>query len=62
MRQAIANLPEGQRVVLELRLQGLSAPEIASKLGLDPQAVRKRESRAMSQLRGLLDFYGFGKP
>jgi RNA polymerase sigma factor (sigma-70 family) len=62
VRQAIAGLPEGQRVVIELRLQGLSAPEIAGKLELDPRAVRKRESRAMSQLRGILDLYGFGKP
>lgn len=60
VRQAIASLPEGQRVVLNLRLKGLSSPEIASQLGLDPQTVRKRESRALARLRGFLESSGRG--
>lgn len=54
VRGAIQQLPEDQRQVMELYLQGLSAPEIARLLDLTPVAVRKRESRATARLREIL--------
>ena len=54
LRDAMGKLPEDQRRVLELRLKGVEAPEIAEKLGIKANAVRKRESRAVSRLRGIL--------
>ncbi|MBN1442727.1 MAG: sigma-70 family RNA polymerase sigma factor [Planctomycetes bacterium] len=54
VRRAVEELPEDQRVVIELRLKGLSAPEIAERLSLQPAAVRKRESRALARLREVM--------
>jgi RNA polymerase sigma factor (sigma-70 family) len=54
VQAAVADLPEEQRVVVEMRLQGLKSPDIAAVLGLSPEAVRKRESRAAERLRLLL--------
>ncbi len=54
LKNAIAELPEEQRKVLVLRLQGRRATEIAELLELKPEAVRKRESRAVARLRALL--------
>jgi RNA polymerase sigma factor (sigma-70 family) len=51
VRAAVKGLPEDQRVVMELRLDGLQTPDIAGMLGLSAEAVRKRESRAAAQLR-----------
>ncbi len=51
VRSAVAALPDDQRIVMERRLDGRSAPEIARELDLTPAAVRKRESRAMARLR-----------
>ena len=50
VRAAISELPEDQRVVIGMRLDGLKAPEIADRLGITPEAVRKRESRAVKKL------------
>jgi RNA polymerase sigma factor (sigma-70 family) len=55
VRSALDGLPEDQRLILELRIQGKSAPEIADALGLNPAAVRKRESRIIERLRQLLE-------
>lgn len=55
VRAAIAQLPEDQRAVMELKLQGLAAPEIARLLSIKPDAVRKRESRAAEKLRQMLE-------
>ncbi|MBI4603036.1 MAG: sigma-70 family RNA polymerase sigma factor [Planctomycetes bacterium] len=55
VRAALELLPEDQRAVMELHLQGLGAPEIARMLSLKPAAVRKRESRAAARLRELLE-------
>ena len=55
LRAAIDALPDDMRVVVERRLQGQNAPEIAYDLGLSPAAVRKRESRAMARLRELAE-------
>ena len=54
VRQAVKQLPDDQRAVMELRLQGHKSPEIARILDLTEAAVRKRESRATSRLRELL--------
>jgi RNA polymerase sigma-70 factor (ECF subfamily) len=51
---ALARLPEGQREVVELRLAGLSGPEIADALGRTHGAVRATQRRALIQLRTLL--------
>jgi RNA polymerase sigma-70 factor (ECF subfamily) len=51
LHAAIGNLPLDQRVVVELRLRGISATEIGETLGLNPATVRQRESRAVKRLR-----------
>jgi len=48
----LSRLPEKQRELLELRLAGLTAVEIARVLGWSHGAVRKAESRAIQTLRG----------
>lgn len=53
--RAVETLPEDQRDVMKLRLQGLKAPDIAAMLDLKPAAVRKRESRAVERLRAQLN-------
>lgn len=51
---AMATLTEPQRQVVELRLAGLSGPEIASVLELHLAAVKSLQFRAYSRLRTLL--------
>jgi RNA polymerase sigma factor (sigma-70 family) len=51
LHRSIKALPLEQRLVIELRLRGLDSGEIASLLGLNSPTVRKRESRAVGQLR-----------
>jgi RNA polymerase sigma-70 factor (ECF subfamily) len=51
---ALAALPADQRRVLELRLSGLSSPEVAHVLGRSPIAVRSLQFRAVERLRRLL--------
>ena len=51
---ALASLPAAQRRVLELRLSGLSSPEVAGVLGRSPTAVRSLQFRAVERLRRLL--------
>lgn len=51
---ALAALPSDQRRVLELRLSGLSSPEVARVLGRSPTAVRSLQFRAVERLRRLL--------
>jgi RNA polymerase sigma-70 factor (ECF subfamily) len=48
----LSRLPEEQRELLELRLAGLTAVEIARVLGRSHDAIRKAESRAIRALRG----------
>lgn len=49
----IRRLSLDQRLVVELRLRGCRSPKIAEMLGLNPATVRKRESRAVEQLKTL---------
>lgn len=52
--EAMATLTEQQRSVVELRLAGLTGPEIASVLQLHLAAVKSLQFRAYSRLRLLL--------
>lgn len=49
----LAQLPQEQRELVELRLQGLSDKEIANVLGRTPGAVRTAQYRAVLRLREL---------
>lgn len=52
--EALAQLPEDYRRVVELRLAGFTGPEIAATLGRSHDAVRTTQGRAISRLRALL--------
>jgi RNA polymerase sigma-70 factor (ECF subfamily) len=54
-RQAVARLSAADRQILRLTLHdGLSSDQIATRLQLAPDAVRKRRSRAVKRARGIL--------
>lgn len=50
---ALPQLNDGQRVVLELGLSGLSGTEIAERLRIEPDTVHQRRSRGLKALRPL---------
>jgi RNA polymerase sigma-70 factor, ECF subfamily len=50
----LAGLPTAQRQVMELRLSGLTSPEVATVLGTTPTAVRSLQFRAVATLRAKL--------
>jgi len=52
--RAVAQLPEEQRRVVELRLAGLTGPEVAAALGRSHDSVRTTQRRALARLRVLL--------
>ena len=52
--EALALLPEEQRRVVELRMAGLTGPEVAATLGRSHDSVRTTQRRALAQLRSLL--------
>jgi len=54
LRAAVDQLTDEQKRVIKLRLQGKRSPEIAAILGVTPETVRMRESRAARKLRDLL--------
>lgn len=54
LRELLDRLPDDQRELLELRLSGLNAVEIARTLGRSHDAVRKAQSRAITSLRQAL--------
>jgi RNA polymerase sigma-70 factor (ECF subfamily) len=54
LRAAIAELSDDQREVVELRLAGLTGPEIADSLGKSHAAVKMLQLRAVQKLRALL--------
>jgi RNA polymerase sigma-70 factor, ECF subfamily len=57
--RAIGSLPEGQRVVVVLKLiEGWTFREIAARLGVSEAACKMRLSRALEQLRDALDEEG----
>jgi RNA polymerase sigma-70 factor (ECF subfamily) len=54
LRHAVEQLPERQRQVVELRLAGLTGPEIGQVLGCRPRTVDVAQFRAIARLRRLL--------
>jgi len=56
-RSALAQITNGQRDVVELRLAGLTGPEIAEVLGMKLAAVKSTQFRAYTRLRELLAPY-----
>lgn len=51
IRSALGDVTPGDRQILVLSLvQGLKSGEVATRLGLDPQVVRARKSRALRRL------------
>jgi RNA polymerase sigma-70 factor (ECF subfamily) len=54
VRSLLARLPADQARILELRLAGLTGPEIAAVLGKSPAAVKVAQFRAYARLRELL--------
>lgn len=49
--EALALLPNEQRRVVELRMAGLTGPEIAASLGRSHDSVRTMQRRALARLR-----------
>jgi RNA polymerase sigma-70 factor (ECF subfamily) len=54
METAMHWLTDEQRRVIELRLAGLTGPEIAATLGIGHGAVRSLQRRALMRLRGAM--------
>ena len=54
VRQALALLSAEQRQVVELRMAGMTGPEIAQALGRSHDSVRTTQRRALAQIRTLL--------
>ena len=54
MTAALGQLTEEQRSIIELRLAGLSANEIATALGKSRNAIDQMQYRAVARLRKLL--------
>jgi RNA polymerase sigma-70 factor (ECF subfamily) len=54
VRTLLAQLPPDQRHILELRLAGLTGPEIAAALGRSLGAVKIAQVRAFARLRATL--------
>jgi RNA polymerase sigma-70 factor (ECF subfamily) len=58
LEEALAQLPEGMRVVFVMReIQGMHTDEVAAALGLGESAVKVRLHRARLRLRELLSGY-----
>jgi len=55
LRAAITQLSDDQRDVVDLRLAGLTGPEIAASLNMSHAAVKMLQLRAVQKLRTLLD-------
>lgn len=51
LHAALATLTDDQRTIMQLRLAGLSAPEVAQVLGRSSQAIKSTQFRAIAQLR-----------
>ncbi len=54
LAEALARLTADQRNVVELRVAGLTGPEVAAALGLSLGAVKSLQFRAYARLRDLL--------
>ncbi|MGC4106228.1 MAG: sigma-70 family RNA polymerase sigma factor [Thermomicrobiales bacterium] len=54
LHAALAELSSDQQRIVRLRLQGLTGPEIAERLGMHPDAVKSAQYRAFGRLRTIL--------
>lgn len=54
VHQLLAGLPESQRVLVELRLAGLSTKELMATLNMSESAVKSAQHRAYRRLRELV--------
>lgn len=54
LRRALAQLPDDQRRIVELRLAGLNGVEIAAALGKTHSSIKSGQFRAYAKLRALL--------
>jgi RNA polymerase sigma-70 factor (ECF subfamily) len=54
LRSALAQLPDDQRQIVELRLAGLKGPEIAVVMGRTHAAIKSSQFRAYARLRQIL--------
>jgi RNA polymerase sigma-70 factor, ECF subfamily len=54
LNQHLGQLTPEQREIVELRLAGLTGPEIARALGRRPEAIKSAQFRAFQRLRKLL--------
>lgn len=59
VRDALTRLPERQRRVVELRLAGLTGPEIAAALDTTHSSVKSAQFRAYASLRETLTALGY---
>jgi len=56
LRRCVLELPEKDRTILtHMLVDGLGPDEIARRLGVSAEAVRQRKSRALKQLKDMLD-------
>jgi RNA polymerase sigma-70 factor (ECF subfamily) len=60
LRTALGKLTDEQRLVIELRLAGLSGIEISKAAGKSHAAVKMLQHRALNQLRLALNAPSFG--
>ena len=54
MLEAVSRLPDDQRTAIELRLAGLTGPEVAAAMGRSHDAIKKLQLRALQRLRAEL--------
>ncbi len=54
LSEALRMLPDDQRQIIELRIAGLTGPEIANLLGRSHDSIRSSQRRALARLRELL--------
>ena len=59
VREALTRLPERQRRVVELRLAGLTGPEIATALDTTHSSVKSAQFRAYQTMRATLTALGY---
>jgi RNA polymerase sigma-70 factor, ECF subfamily len=49
--EAVSRLPDDQRTALELRMAGLTGPEVAAAMGRSHEAIKKLQLRGLQRLR-----------
>lgn len=54
LHAALAELSLDQQRIVRLRLEGMTGPEIAKRLGMHPDAVKSAQYRAFTRLRTIL--------